>query len=76
MNKLLLPLALGICLQLARLYDEGGGDNEIQVLQKSIQAAYQPGFQTLTEALTAIAKPYAERHGIKVRWDVKTSPTE
>ena len=61
--------------QLASLHDEGMGKTRIEELQKSIQAKYQAGFQSRIEALTTIAKPYADRHGIKVQWDVRTSPT-
>ncbi len=61
--------------QLARLHDEGKPVAEIEALQKSIQSKYQAGFQSRMDALTAIAKPYAEKNGIKVQWDIRTSPS-
>ena len=61
--------------QLARLYDGGAEKKEIEALSQTITAKYAAGFQSRMESLTMIAKPYAERHGIQVKWDVKTSPS-
>ena len=71
-----LPVYRNEYQQLAKLYDSGAAANEIAALQQSIQAKYAPGFQSRMDALTAAAKPFAEHHGINVKWDVRTSPAE
>jgi hypothetical protein len=60
--------------ELARLYDEGATGSEILAFQLEIRTEYAAGFQSRMDALTAAAKPFAEKHGIKVQWDVRTSP--
>ncbi len=61
--------------QLARLYDEGASREQIDSLAQSIETKYRPGFATLSDRLTAAGKPYAARHGIKVKWGVSTEPS-
>lgn len=61
--------------QLARLYDEGAPRDQIDALAKAIETKYRPGFDTLSDRLTAAGKPFAARHGIKVKWDVSTAPS-
>ena len=60
--------------QLARLYDEGASRAQIDSLAQVIETKYRPGFEKLSDRLTAAGKPYAARHGIKVKWDVATEP--
>lgn len=61
--------------ELARLYDEGAAREQIEAKEQFITAKYAAGFQTLSDQLTSVAKPYAARHNIKVKWDVATSPS-
>lgn len=61
--------------ELAKLYDEGATREQIEVMEQSISAKYSAGFAALFDKLTAVAKPYAARHDIKVKWDVSTSPS-
>ncbi len=70
-----LPVYRNEYQQLARLYDGGSGETETDTFHQSIRTNYLAGFQSRMEALTTAAKPYAERHGINVKWDVRTSPT-
>lgn len=70
-----LPVYRNEYQRLAKLYDEHAGEKEIEALDKSISDQYLAGFKTRMDALTAAAKPYADANGIKVMWDVKTSPS-
>jgi hydroxylamine reductase (hybrid-cluster protein) len=60
--------------ELARLYDEGAPREQIDALARTIETKYAEGFATRFDQLTAVAKPYAARHSIKVKWDVSTAP--
>lgn len=60
--------------ELAKLYDDGASQAEIDAKSRSISEKHGPVFQSKMDALIAAAKPYAERHGLKVQWDVRTSP--
>ena len=70
-----LPVYRNEYLRLAKLYDEHAGEKEIEALHQSISDQYLAGFKTRMDSLTAAAKPFADAHGIKVMWDVKTSPS-
>lgn len=61
--------------QLAGLYDNGASKAELETAFKTIEANYFRGFQAKEFALNAAGKPYAKRHGIKVKWDIETSPS-
>ncbi len=61
--------------ELAKLYDEGAAPEKIEAMEQSLGAKYFVGFETLFDKLTAVAKPFAARHDIKVKWDVSTSPS-
>ena len=60
--------------QLAKLYDENAPKEQIDQLSKSIQDKFAVGFNERLNTLINIAKPYAARHNINVKWDIKTSP--
>lgn len=68
MNKFA-PLLLSIaCLrELAKLYHEGAAREQIESMEQSISAKYSAGFLALFDTLTAVAKPDAARHDIKVK---------
>jgi hypothetical protein len=69
-----LPVYKNEYQQLARLYDEGAPREQIQSLEQSISNKYFPKFQELFNNLVAVGKTYAEKHNIKVNWDIHTSP--
>lgn len=69
-----LPVYKKEYLELARLYDENSPKETIDAYTKAIEDKYYPGFVDLHDKLTAAGKPYAEKHGINVNWDVRTSP--
>ncbi len=69
-----LPVYKKEYMELARLYDEESPKETIEAYTRSIEEKYYPGFYDLHEKLTAAGKPYAEKHGINVNWNVSTSP--
>lgn len=60
--------------ELARLHDEGAPQTEIDTLAASIREKYAEGYQTRMDAVVTAAKPYADKHGLKVNWNVGTTP--
>jgi hypothetical protein len=69
-----LPVYSNEYSQLARLYDENAPQDSILGFARAISDKYYPGFQQLHEKLTLEGKAFAEKHGIQVNWDVRTSP--
>jgi hypothetical protein len=69
-----LPVYKNEYQQLAELYDEGAPGDQIQSLEQSISNKYFPKFQELFNNLVIAGKTYAEKHDIKVNWDIHTSP--
>jgi hypothetical protein len=59
----------------ANLYDEGAARARIDAMVSSIETKYRDGFGMRFDRLTAVAKPYAERHHINVKWDIQTAPS-
>ncbi len=70
----ILPVYRNEYQELAKLYDSKASQSEIDALSQTIRGKYGEGFQTRMDAVVAAGKPYAERHGLKVQWDVGTSP--
>jgi hypothetical protein len=70
----ILPVYRNEYRELAKLYDNKAPQTEIDVLSGNIRQKYADGFRTRMDAVVTAAKPYAERHGLKVQWDVRTSP--
>lgn len=70
-----LPVYRNEYVQLAGLYDSNAAKADIDAALKSITDKNLKGYQERTDALLAAGKPFAERHGINVKWDVKTSPS-
>lgn len=68
-----LPVYKNEYLQLARLYDEKAPQSEIDAFQSRIRDQYRDGFQSRMQTLLDAAKPYADRHGIKVNWSPGTT---
>jgi hypothetical protein len=71
-----LPVYEGEYRQLAKLYDEGADNGKIAVMEQTIHTKYRPKFESLFDQLIAVAKPYAARHNIRVKWDIRTSPSQ
>lgn len=69
-----LPVYKNEYQQLAKLYDDGAPKEQIESLQQSIEEKYYPKFEELYNGLATAGKPFAERHNIKVNWDIQTSP--
>jgi hypothetical protein len=69
-----LPVYKNEYQQLAKLYDDGAPDDQLQAMEKTIEEKYYPNFEVLFNQLTTEAKPYAAKNNINVNWDVKTSP--
>lgn len=72
--NLVLPVYKNEYIQLARLYDENATSETIQSYSQSISDKYYPTFVQLHEKLTAAGKVFADKHNIKVNWDIRTSP--
>jgi len=60
--------------ELAKLYDENAPTEKIQSYAQAISDKYYSGYEQLFQKLTTAGKTFADKHGIKVNWDVKTSP--
>ena len=75
LHEYVLPVYRNEYQQLAKLYDDGAAKAEIEARALAISAKYRKGFEALSDRLTAVGKPYASRHDIKVVWDIQTSPS-
>lgn len=71
----MLPIYRNEYTRLADLYDSGAGDGAVETAYKAIADQYEKGYRQRLDALRAAGKPYADRHGIKVKWDIRTSPS-
>lgn len=69
-----LPVYKNEYKQLARLYDESATKTQIESQEQLIENKYYSNFETLFNKLTSIAKPYAAKYNIQVKWDISTSP--
>ena len=54
--------------RLAKLYDEGGSEQERVSKAQEIDAKFLAGYQVLFNRLVELGKPYAAKHNIKVEW--------
>jgi hypothetical protein len=68
-----LPVYKNEYMQLAKLYDEGAAPDKLKAMLQLIEQKYSAGFRTRYDAVMNAGKPYAARHNIPVKWDVKTS---
>ncbi len=75
LHEFVLPVYRNEYQQLAKLYDDGAAKEKIEALASGIGTKYGPGVAVLFERLTAAGKAYASKHDIKVKWDVRTSPS-
>jgi len=60
--------------ELARLYDDEASAESIVSYTQLIHDKYYSGYIELMDKLIDAGKPFAEKHNIKVNWDVRTSP--
>jgi hypothetical protein len=76
-----LPVYRNDYTKLAELYDggavyDGGATGEsLESAYTTIAGKYLEEYRKRVDALHSAGKPYADRHGIKVKWDVRTSPS-
>lgn len=70
----IIPVYRGEYQELARLYDTEAPQAEIDALSQSIREKYGAGYQQRMDAVLAAAKPYAEKNGLRVNWDVGGGP--
>jgi len=69
-----LPVYKNEYQELAKLYDTNAPRENIQSYSQSISDKYYPGYLQLVEKMTTAGKAFADKNGIKVNWDVRTSP--
>ena len=68
LHELVLPVYKTEYRQLAKLYDEGGTQEERMSAAREIDLKYLANYQTLFNRLVELGKAYAEKHHIKVQW--------
>jgi hypothetical protein len=68
LHELVLPVYKTEYRQLAKLYDEGGTQEERMSAAREIDSNYLAGYQALFNRLVELGKAYAEKHHIKVEW--------
>ena len=54
--------------ELAKMYDEGAPQEQIQAKGQAIHDKYNARFEELFSKLTTLGKSYAEKHNISVKW--------
>jgi hypothetical protein len=70
LHAYVLPVYKNEYLQLAKLYDDGASPQERAVKAQEIDSKYLAGYQSLFNHLVELGKAYAEKHHIKVNWQV------
>lgn len=75
LHEYVLPVYRDDYQRLAKLYDDGAAKEAIAQLSASIATRHGAPFAALSDRLTEAGKAYAARHDLKVRWDVRTSPS-
>jgi hypothetical protein len=69
LHEFVLPVYKGEYRELAKLYDEGGSQQERVAKAQEIDRKYLAGYQALFNRLIELGKPYAAKHNIKVEWN-------
>jgi hypothetical protein len=72
--EFVLPVYKNEYRELASLYDVNASRGNIESYTQSISDKYYAGYAKRFQKLTDAGKAFAETHGIKVNWDVQTSP--
>src|SRR5580704_6777747 len=68
LHEFVLPVYKTEYRQLAKLYDEGGSQQERMSAAREIDSKYLAGYRVLFSRLVELGKAYAEKHHIKVEW--------
>jgi len=68
LHEFVLPVYKAEYRELAKLYDEGGSQQERLTKAQEIDTKYSAGYQTLFNRLVELGKAYAAKHHIKVEW--------
>jgi hypothetical protein len=68
LHDFVLPVYKTEYRELAKLYDEGGSQQELLSKAQEIDTKYLAGYQTLFHRLVELGKAYATKHNIKVEW--------
>jgi len=66
LHEFVLPVYKTDYRELAKLYDEGGSEQERVSKAQEIDAKFLAGYQVLFNRLVELGKPYAVKHNIKV----------
>ena len=69
LHEFVLPVYKTEYRELAKLYDEGGSQQDRIAKAKEIDTKYLTGYQSLFSHLVDLGKAYAARHNIKVEWN-------
>jgi hypothetical protein len=69
LHEFVLPVYKAEYRELAKLYDEGGSQQERVSKAQAIDAKFLAGYQTLFHRLVELGKIYAANHKIKVEWN-------
>jgi hypothetical protein len=69
LHEFVLPVYKGEYRELAKLYDEGGSQQERVAKAQEIDRKYLTGYRALFNRLVELGKPYAAKHNIKVEWN-------
>jgi hypothetical protein len=68
LHQFVLPVYKTEYRELAKLYDEGGPQQERTSKAQEIDTKYLTGYRALFNRLVELGKAYAEKHHIKVEW--------
>ena len=68
LHELVLPVYKTEYRELAKLYDEGGSQQDRLAKAQEIDTKYAAAYKGLFSRLVALGKAYAEKHHIKVEW--------
>jgi hypothetical protein len=69
LHEFVLPVYKAEYRELAKLYDEGGSQQERVSKAQEIDAKFLAGYQALFHRLVELGKIYAANHKIKVEWN-------
>src|ERR1700758_5480859 len=69
LHEFVLPVYRTEYRELAKLYDEGGSQQERVAKAQEIDNKYSRSYQTLFNRLIELGKAYAAKHNIKVEWN-------
>ena len=68
LHEFVLPVYETEYRELAKLYDDGGSQQEQVSKAQEIDTKYLAGYQALFRRLVELGKAYAAKHNIKVEW--------